>query len=278
MPELPEVETVKNSLKELVLGKRIIRVEVFYERIIQNVTPLEFKTLLAGERFCQIERRGKFLIFVFDHLIMVSHLRMEGKYFLKGNEEKEKHEHIIFYLENDESLRYNDTRKFGVMYLFKTTNIEEVEKMEPLNSLGWEPFDNRLTVEYLKGKWSHSHKPLKTALLDQSVICGLGNIYADEVCFMSKLNPLTDVSLIGDEKLLQIINNSQIVLQKAISLGGTTIRSFVNSHAATGLFQNELLVHTKKICPTCSQEIIKIYVGGRGTYYCPKCQKNNLDK
>lgn len=277
MPELPEVETVKNSLKELILGKKIESVDVYYERIIQNVKVSDFKNSLINEHFKDIRRIGKHLIFILDNYILISHLRMEGKYFLKGKEEKEKHEHIIFNLENNETLRYNDTRKFGVMYLYKTTNVDEVKKLPPLNVLGLEPFDEKMNVAYLKEKWGNCKKPIKTSLLDQSVICGLGNIYADEVCFMVKVNPKTITCKLSDEKLQEVIDSSKKVLTKAISLGGTTIKSFVNSHAATGLFQNELAVHTKEICPTCCEKIVKIFVGGRGTYYCPNCQKQNID-
>lgn len=273
MPELPEVETVKNSLKELVLNKKILSVDIYYDKIIKNISNLEFKESLINEHFREIKRKGKYLIFILDNYILISHLRMEGKYFLKRNEERTKHEHIIFNLENNETLRYNDTRKFGVMYLYKTTCVEEVEKLTPLNVLGLEPFDEKLTVSYLKEKWSKCKKPIKTSLLDQSVICGLGNIYADEVCFMVKINPLEVSNTLSNEDLQKIIVCSKDVLTKAISLGGTTIKSFVNSHAATGLFQNELLVHTKEVCPICSDKIKKIFVGGRGTYFCPNCQK-----
>ena len=138
-----------------------------------------------------------------------------------------------------------------------------------------EPFDEKMTVEYLKGKWAKCKKPIKTSLLDQRVICGLGNIYADEVCFMVKVNPKQETNSLSDSQLQAIIDDSKEVLTKAISLGGTTIKSFVNSHSATGLFQNELLVHTKEVCPNCSGKIEKIVVGGRGTYYCPNCQKLN---
>lgn len=273
MPELPEVETVKNSLKELVLNKKIIDVKVHYSNMIKNIDPFDFSEKLKGQRFCSIERRGKFLLFILNDYILVSHLRMEGKYFLKAMEEKGKHEHVIFYLENDESLRYNDTRKFGVMYLFETTNILDIEKLAPLSSLGYEPFNEKLNLEYLKGKWKNNKKPIKTSLLDQSVIAGLGNIYADEVCFMCGIHPETKTNELDDETLIKIIDNSKKVLEKAIKLGGTTIRSFVNSHAATGLFQNELLVHTKSNCPICKGKITKIKVNGRGTYYCNNCQK-----
>lgn len=273
MPELPEVETVKNSLKELILNKKIIKVDVFYERIIQNISVNEFKKVLLNEHFNDIKRLGKYLIFIMDNYILISHLRMEGKYFLKGLEDKSKHEHIIFYLENNETLRYDDTRKFGVMFLYKTTDLQNVKNLPPLSVLGLEPFDERMTIDYLKNKWKSNKKPIKSSLLDQSVICGLGNIYADEVCFMVGINPLEVTNTLDDQTLQKIIDSSKKVLTKAISLGGTTIKSFVNSHAATGLFQNELLVHTKEICPHCLEKIEKIFVGGRGTYYCPNCQK-----
>lgn len=275
MPELPEVETVRRSLMDLIIGKKIKQVNVYYERIIKSDIE-EFKKLLVGETFLDIDRYGKFLIFILNHYIIVSHLRMEGKYFLKKSiedEAKEKHEHIIFSFEDGTTLRYNDTRKFGIMILYKTNNVKEVMKEEPLSKLGIEPISGNLTIEYLKDKFKTKKEPIKTALLDQSIITGLGNIYADEVCFMSGLNPLKPASSLNDEELLKIIDSSKQVLEKAITKGGTTIKSFVSSHAVTGLFQNELLVHTKENCPQCGEKIKKIRVGGRGTYYCPRCQK-----
>lgn len=275
MPELPEVETVRRSLIDLIIGKKIKSVDVYYDRIIDSNVD-EFKELLKGETFIDINRVGKFLIFILNHYIIVSHLRMEGKYFLKDNQEelpKEKHEHVIFNFDDGTTLRYNDTRKFGRMILFKTNNVEEVKKEEPLNKLGIEPISGKLTTTYLKEKFKNKKVPIKEVLLDQSIITGLGNIYADEVCFMSKLNPNKKASSLNEEELEKIIDSSKLVLEKAIKLGGTTIKSFVSSHAVTGLFQNELLVHTKERCPLCNEKIVKIRVGGRGTYYCPNCQK-----
>ena len=275
MPELPEVETVRRSLIDLIIGKKIKSIDAYYERIIQSDVE-EFKNLLIGEKFCDISRYGKFLIFILDHYIIVSHLRMEGKYFLKESQEtspKEKHEHIIFNFDDGTTLRYNDTRKFGVMILFKTNKVDDVLKEEPLSKLGIEPISGKLTINYLKDKFKNKKEPIKSALLDQSIITGLGNIYADEVCFMSGLNPNKKACELNDSELEKIISSSKAVLEKAITLGGTTIKSFVSSHAVTGLFQNELLVHTKEICPKCGSKIIKIRVGGRGTYYCPCCQK-----
>lgn len=273
MPELPEVETVKNSLKELIIGKKILNVKVFYERMIQNINTDEFELKLKNQTFKDIDRVGKYLIFVLEDYLLLAHLRMEGKYFLRKDEPKGKHEHLIFYLENGETLRYNDTRKFGVVYLFSTTNIEEIKKKEPLSKLGVEPIGNLLTEDYLYKKFSTINKPLKSVLLDQTIISGLGNIYADEVCFMSSLSPKEKVSNLTKEDIKNICVSAEIVIKKAINLGGTTIRSFVSSHAATGRFQNELLIHTKEICPNCKQKVEKIFIGGRGTYFCPNCQK-----
>lgn len=272
MPELPEVETVCRSLRELIIDKKITAIDVFYERIIQSDVD-EFKNLLINQTFRKIERKGKYIIFILDDYIIVSHLRMEGKYFLKKNESINKHEHVIFHLENDETFRYNDTRKFGTMELFKTNILDDVLNANPLNKLGIEPISGLLTVNYLKDKFKKKSEPIKTALLDQSIISGLGNIYADEVCFMASINPNKKANEINDEELQKIIDASVIVLNKAIESGGTTIKSFVSSHAVTGLFQNELLVHTKEYCPKCNKKITKIFVRGRGTYYCEDCQK-----
>ena len=275
MPELPEVETVRRSLLDLIIGKTIKSIDVFYERIIQSDVD-EFKSLLIGETFRDIDRYGKFLIFILDHYILVSHLRMEGKYFLKESQEKEekqKHEHIIYNFTDGTTLRYNDTRKFGRIELFKTNDVSVIKTKEPLCKLGIEPISGNLSVRYLREKFKNKKEPIKTALLDQSIITGLGNIYVDEVCFMSRLHPCKKASSLSDEELERIIDSSKKVLEKAIALGGTTIRSFISSHAATGMFQNELLVHTKEHCPVCNSKIEKIRVGGRGTYFCPQCQK-----
>lgn len=276
MPELPEVETVRRSLLDLIIGKTIKSVDVYYERILQNISKEDFDQALRGQTFRKLDRAGKYLIFVLNDYILVAHLRMEGKYFLRGMEPVEKHEHIVFNLTNNETLRYNDTRKFGVIYLFKTNIVDNVKALQPLNKLGIEPISGNLTVSFLKEKFKNKKEPLKTALLDQTIICGLGNIYADEVCYMCKLNPLYPANKLNDEQLETIIISSKIVLEKAINLGGTTIKSFVSSHEITGRFQNELLIHTKTKCPCCGGEVKKIRVGGRGTYYCPNCQKEYL--
>ncbi len=211
-------------------------------------------------------------MFDLDHYYLLSHLRMEGKYFIKEkNDEHSKHEHVIFELDDGRELRYLDTRKFGKMHLIEK---DKIYITKPLNELGLEPWDESLNVLYLKEKYKNKKLPIKTVILDQSIIVGIGNIYADEILFLSKINPLKKASLLSDEELSNIIKYTKEVLDKAILEGGTTIRSYESSEGVHGRFQQSLLVHNKEgeNCPNCNEKIIKIKVGGRGTYYCTKCQ------
>lgn len=269
MPELPEVETVKETLKKEVLNKVINDCIVYYDNIIAYPDVEAFKTSIKNQHINDIERRGKFLLFKLDDYYLLSHLRMEGRYYIKHNEPKLKHEHVRFILD-DKELRYIDTRKFGRMYLIPK---DQIYNMKPLNELGLEPWDNNLTVDYLKSKYKNKKLPIKTVLLDQSIITGIGNIYDDEILFLSKINPYTKACDLKNKDLFNIINNTRIVLEKAIKLGGTTIRSYESSEGVHGLFQNELLVHGNDTCPTCNTKLAKEHINGRGTYYCKKCQK-----
>ena len=272
MPELPEVETVKETLKKIVLNKKIRKVEVLYPKIIEYPSVSDFINILKDKEIKDINRRGKWLMFNLGDYTLLSHLRMEGKFFLKNHDDEiNKHEHVIFKFDDNE-LRYRDTRKFGRMYLYKS---DEVNDKKPLNELGLEPWDNNLTSTYLIEKYKTKKLPIKTVLLDQSIIVGIGNIYADEILFLSKINPLTKCSDLSKRDCEKIIKNTREVLENAIKLGGTTIRSYESSEGVHGLFQNELYVHNKENekCPNCNTKIKKIRVGGRGTYYCSKCQK-----
>ncbi len=273
MPELPEVQTVIDTLKLQVLNKAITQIEVFYENIVKTDLA-DFYDLLPGQHIIDIHRRGKHIIFELDEYYLISHLRMEGKYFIKDkDEELSKHEHVIFYFEDRSTLRYNDTRKFGTMHLLTKDNL--YSKESPLSKLGVEPFSNDFTFEYLKPLIMKKTAPIKTVLLDQSVISGIGNIYADEICFRLRLHPSTKANTLSDESINDIIRHTNDVLDKAIKLGGTTIRSYTSQLGVTGRFQNELDVHQQvnKPCKVCNTTIIKIKVGQRGTYLCPNCQK-----
>ncbi len=273
MPEGPEVETVKNKLKERVLNLKISDIKINYDKIIAYPKKEKFKKNIIGQTINDIKRRGKWLIFELDHHYLLSHLKMEGKYLIRKKEDViSKHEHIIFYLNNNTELRYMDTRKFGKMYLIEKDKINEIG---PLTKLGLEPFSDSLNYEYINDKYKNKTIPIKTTLLDQSIVVGIGNIYADEILFLSKINPIKKTKDLSKKEINNIINNTKKVLEEATKAGGTTIRSYTSIDNITGKFQNNLLVHgrEKEKCYTCFSDIIKIRVNGRGTYYCPKCQK-----
>ncbi len=273
MPELPEVETVKESLRLRLTGRTIKKVNVIYDNIIAYPKVEDFINNIKNQRINNMHRRGKFILFDLDNYYLLSHLRMEGKYFFKTKDDDIlKHEHVIFELDNGEELRYMDTRKFGKMYLIKK---EDIDKVGPLKELGLEPWDDNLTSDYLLEKYKKKKLPIKSILLDQSIIVGIGNIYADEILFLCKINPLKKCNEITKKESFNIIKYTKEVLEEAIKKGGTTIRTYSSVDGVHGLFQEELLVHGKEKgkCPVCNGNIEKIRVGGRGTYYCPKCQK-----
>lgn len=272
MPELPEVETVKETLKKQILRKKIKKIKILYDGIISTNVD-DFKKNIVGEEIVDIKRRGKFLIFELTNYYLVSHLRMEGKFFVKNiNDPFIKHEHVVFYLD-DISLRYHDTRKFGKMYLVKK---DRLYLDTPLSHIGLEPWDKNLTIKYLKEKFNNNMH-IKTLLLNQDIIAGIGNIYADEILFLSKINPRKNGCKLNNNNLQDIIKYTREVLSRSIELGGTTIRSYTSSLGVIGHYQDELHVHTKDgcKCPYCGDTIVKIKVNGRGTYYCPTCQKED---
>lgn len=273
MPELPEVENVKNNLKEQILNKKIVGVNIFYSKLIEYPSIQEFKKNIINQTINDIKRRGKWLMFELDQYFLLSHLRMEGKYLIrKKGDSVTKHELISFLFSDGTELRYQDVRKFGKMHLIKK---DEINIRKPICELGLEPWDKNLTINYLKEKFSSKKVSIKVSLLDQSIIVGIGNIYADEILFLSNINPLKKSNLLNEVELEKIIDNTRKVLEIAIKEGGTTIKSYTSSEGVIGHHQQNLLVHSRENmpCPVCSKKIIKIRVGGRGTYYCSKCQK-----
>ena len=272
MPELPEVETVRRVLTREVKGKTILSAKVYWSNIIAYPSVKDFQKKIKNQTIKDIQRYGKWLMFELENYYLLSHLRMEGKYHIRKREDpKEKHQHVFLHLDDGYDLRYTDTRKFGKMYLI---NKEDIYKVKPLKDLGLEPWDKRLTVKYLK---KHFHqKPIKTELLDQSIIVGIGNIYADEILFKSKINPTTLAHQLKTKDYQNIIDNTKKILSEAIENGGTTIKSYTSAEGVHGRFQQNLLVHTKEKCIVCKSKITKITVGGRGTYYCENCQKERV--
>ena len=272
MPEIAEVETVRNTLKNLILNKEIKSVNVIYPKMLESNVE-EFKKLLPGRKFIDIKRVGKWLIFDLGDYYLLSHLRMEGKFFVKNHDDEiNKHEHIIITFTDNTDLRYHDTRKFGRMNLIKK---EDLGKTEAIKKQGIEPISPDLTKEYLYDKIHSKHLPMKTILLDQTIIAGLGNIYADEVLFASKIHPLTKGCDITLNDCKRIKESSKKIIEEAIKYSGTTIRSYTSEEGVSGLFQNSLNVHKRENekCKECGFVIVREKINGRSSYYCPNCQK-----
>lgn len=272
MPELPEVETVRQGLRNLMLHKTIATIQVRWDKIIKGDTD-QFIAALKGQTFEEIDRRGKYLLFrLTHHLTIVSHLRMEGKYRVVPQEQPlTKHTHVIFNFTDGSALRYLDMRKFGRMMLIKTGNEAQVPG---LNTLGPEPTAADFSVADFAQCLNRHKKAIKSTLLDQTTVAGLGNIYADEVLWMSEINPLQPANRLSSAQIKILHDNIISELKRATKAKGTTIRSYTDAYGATGGFKMALSVYGREgtPCPRCGTTIKKIKVGQRGTHFCPQCQ------
>lgn len=273
MPELPEVETVRRTLIELVAGKRISSVTVKLPRIIQRpVDPGQFADALVGRTIQTVERRGKFLRIILDDLILVSHLRMEGRYgVFPTNEPAERHTHVLFHFDDGTDLRYKDVRQFGTMHLFLPG---EEFQLPPLHKLGIEPLESEFTLKALRERLEKRSSRMKPLLLNQELIVGLGNIYVDEALFQARIHPERTPDSLRSSEWKKLYESIRATLDRAVEAGGSSIKSYVNGQGEMGMFQHQLLVYGKKNepCPGCGQPIQKLVVGGRGTHICVKCQ------
>ncbi|TXK86145.1 DNA-formamidopyrimidine glycosylase [Paenibacillus sp. N3.4] len=273
MPELPEVETVKRTLNNLVTGKTIEHVQVRLPRIIQKPDDIQmFEVLLQGQTIETIERRGKFLLFVLTDYVMVSHLRMEGRYGVyQGEDPLELHTHVLFRFIDGSELRYKDVRQFGTMHLFPKG--EELTQ-PPLQKLGLEPLDEDFTFEAFRKRIAHRPTKIKPLLLNQEYIVGIGNIYVDESLFLAGIHPEREASSLSRKELVSLHGAIIQTLSDSVEVGGSSIKSYVNGQGEIGLFQHQLNIYGRQAqpCKKCGSEIYKTVVGGRGTHICPTCQ------
>ncbi len=274
MPELPEVETVRKVLEKWVIDKTITDVEFFYNGVLDGINKTSFINNIKNQKIKAVDRKGKFLLFKLSDYILISHLRMEGKYYLVKENVTDpkinKHKIISFTLDDGNKLIYHDVRKFGKMKLIK---YEEESTDKSLSKLGEEPFS--INEEELYKKIKSSKRKIKTLLLDQAIIAGLGNIYVDEVLFFSNIHPNREGESISKKENKKIIEHSIKVLNRAIELGGSSVYSYHFAGSVSGKFQNELQVYGRKDleCFKCGSKIAKTKIGGRGTHFCPRCQK-----
>ncbi len=272
MPELPEVETVRRTLQQLIVGKRIERVTVRLARIIQYPEPEPFCHALIGQTFREVGRRGKFLRFLLDDVSLVSHLRMEGRYGVYDSSEAvETHTHVIFHFDDNTELRYKDVRQFGTMHLFPLGS--EFER-PPLLKLGQEPLDPGFTLALFSKIMKKRSTKIKPLLLNQAYIVGIGNIYVDESLFQARIHPERIANSLTNVELKRLYRSIIDILTQAVEAGGSSIKSYVNGQGEMGMFQQQLLIYGRKQepCSRCGGPIEKTVVAGRGTHYCPHCQ------
>lgn len=231
-----------------------------------------FREQLAGQTIMDVDRRGKYLLLYLTDFVLISHLRMEGKYNLFHDEVPiNKHFHVFFELSDGSTLVYQDVRKFGTMELFKKSALEAYF----LNKkLGPEPTEKDFDAAVFQAKLAKSKKPIKSHLLDQTLVAGLGNIYVDEVLFRAQVHPAQLSSTLSAEQVAGLRQATIDVLALGVEKGGSTIRTYKNALGMDGTMQDYLQVYGKQgqACPRCQTEIVKIQLGGRGTHFCPQCQ------
>lgn len=281
MPELPEVETIRRGLSDFVVRKKIRKVEVLCEKSF--IGPSE----LACAEIVQIRRRGKCLIFDFSNGVsMMVHLRMTGQLIYRGSKDvfagghpsenfvselPNKQTRVVFEMA-DGTLYFNDQRKFGFCKIVPT---EEVEQDKFIASLAAEPWE--IDVQEFYGRLQrHKNSPIKAVILDQKVICGLGNIYADEVLFDSAIHPKTLAGKLTLDEAAGLVKSAQKVMESSIDSGGSTMATYVRADGTRGDYLEkfaQVFRREGQSCLRCGHEIEKIRVAGRGTHICPHCQK-----
>ncbi|MGL5732532.1 MAG: DNA-formamidopyrimidine glycosylase [Metamycoplasmataceae bacterium] len=274
MPELPEVQTVVNYLNREIKGKKILDVQVLAVKMIKNVSVETFKETLINTTIEKIERLGKYLIFFLSNEhVMVSHLRMEGKYWIKNLNDPivDQHIHLIFRLE-DVNLCYHDTRKFGTFTIYKTKDFRNSDE---LIKIAMDPLSDQFNADYLYEKIHKSKKVIKTMLLEQALVSGIGNIYACEILFSARISPWKIAGELTLNECQAIVKEAKRILKLAVKNNGTTVSSFTFDNTHAGSFQSYLNVYgrARKKCTNCDALIVKDYINKRGTYYCPNCQR-----
>ena len=286
MPELPEIEIVKRSLFKKINKAKIIDIKINNKNLRYRI-PSTFSKHLIGEKILRISRRSKYLIFHFKKKFLLVHLGMSGKILLKRDSDNavfktsfyysfnilQKHNHVYIKLNNGLMLIYNDVRRFGFFKLYYNIKLNEIIF---LKKLGLEPFSKKFNTKYFEKFIFNKKKNVKNLLMDQTFISGLGNIYVNEVLFMSKIHPLRTCGNLNKIEMKNLILNIKKILKFAISRGGSSIKDFQNITGKSGNFQQFFHVYgqERKNCSriSCKGEIKKIQILNRSSFYCDKCQ------
>jgi formamidopyrimidine-DNA glycosylase len=270
MPELPEVEILKRELKESVIGKAIIGSKKSDYRLRRSIP--EFTN--NGEKILNIFRRNKYLIIETNTLWLVIHLGMTGKLIYSKSIPDKDHIHFILDFSDGTKLYYEDARRFGSIDIYSKSSYQNYLNIPLFKSLGVEPLSEEFKYESFKDLFNNT-KNIKSFLMDAKYVCGIGNIYACEILFLSNINPNRRVDTITESEKKKLYKFIPEVLQKSIDLGGSSISDYVHTNGLKGEMQNFYFTYDRKDenCKKCKNKIQKIKQGGRGTYFCPTCQK-----
>ena len=274
MPELPEVETVCRALSKVLTNSRIKKIE-FYRKDLRWQVKDNLEVSLKNNIFIDPYRRGKYILIPTNtDKIFLIHLGMSGQIRIKKKDIVQKHDHMSMIVENNNKhfvITYNDSRRFGYIDLFKK---KELREHFLLSKIGVEPLGRELTTEYLQNYFKKRVINIKNALIDQKIIAGIGNIYASEILYKAKINPLRKVNSLSQNDLNSIITFTKIILKKSIDVGGTTIRDHMQPDGSLGYFKQKLQVYGKvnEKCKTCNSFIVKEVISNRSTFICKHCQ------
>ena len=277
MPELPEVETVIRGISSGILGQTINKCELSIKKLRYPITR-NFKKIILSTKVISISRRAKYiLINLSNNKTIIIHLGMSGRIILTSNNEnsKFKHTHMTLYFQNNLIAKFIDPRRFGCILL---CNTKAIGKNKLFIHLGPEPLSKQFNPNYLERSCQNKKASIKSLIMNQSIVVGIGNIYASESLFLSGINPKRKAFEITYDQCIQLVKNIKFVLNRAIKLGGSSINDHSMVDGMLGYFQNEHKVYERegKNCSkkTCNGRILRIVIAQRSTYYCSQCQKN----
>jgi formamidopyrimidine-DNA glycosylase len=267
MPELPEVETIRGQLAPRLEGRTLVRVEILDPRLTRPHDLFEVSEELEGDRVVAVARRGKYLVLRLESgLGLLVHLRMTGSFGFSPVS----HERAVLELDDGSRLVYRDVRRFGTWLVLEDADLEPYLARKN----GPEPLGSRFTTSWLAGQLARRRGPVKAVLLDQRVVAGLGNIYADEALWRARVSPLRSASTLTREEVGRLHRAIRASLRAGIERQGSTLRDYATPDGSSGSMQEEFRVYGRDglPCPRCRTEIAKTRVGGRGTWFCPRCQ------
>ena len=264
MPELPEVQTVVTELQNSLVGQKISDVITLRDKIRYDVPDL---SILIGKKVVSVERRAKYIVLKVENSpTIIMHLGMSGKITVCEPKERIKHDHLVIEFSKGIEFIFNDARRFGFVIF---------DDGKSLAHLGVEPLSDEFNAAFLQTKLNGKKQPIKTAIMDQALVVGVGNIYAAETLFRSKILPTRPAGEVTKAECKQLVQNIKNVLAEAIESGGSTLRDYVRSSGDLGYFQHSHQVygHAGKPCEICKAEILSVRLGGRSSFYCPNCQR-----